>query len=97
MEMKKETQYNTKRKTLRNIFAGILIIGLSACNSGPEANGKALAKDFCAKLEEAKSDPMKAASLGMEWAKKAQEKAPKDAEEAQKFMKGFEEGSKSCK
>ena len=65
----------------KNIFAGILIIGLSACNSGPEANGKALAKDFCAKLEEAKSDPMKAASLGMEWAKKAQEKAPKDAED----------------
>ena len=76
-----------------------ILFSFVACSSGPEAEGEALAKEFCAAVKSASSDPAKAMSLGTEWAKKSQTSAQKYAsepEKMQKFLSGYQNGSKAC-
>jgi len=80
-------------------MVGMLALLAVGCGSGPKAEGKALAKEFCAAIKEASSDPMKAVSLGTEWAKKSQSAAQKyasDPSKMQDFLTGYQEGAADC-
>jgi hypothetical protein len=77
------------------LFAAPLI----GCGSGPEAEGKALAKEFCDAMEASASDPAKAMALGMEFGNKATaagQKYASDPAKLQELLKGYQEGAQAC-
>jgi len=79
------------------VLSALLAVG---CGSGPKAEGKALAKEFCAAVNDSSGDPMKAMSLGANWATKSQSAAQKYASEPskmQEFLAGYQEGTADCK
>ena len=77
-----------------------ILASFLACSSGPEAEGSALAKEFCSAYKSAASDPSKAMSLAATWASKSQSAAQKyasDPAKMQEFLKGYQSGSQACK
>lgn len=84
-----------KRSVLLVTFA----IGLSACGGNPEAEGKALAADYCTAIKNAQGDFSKAMALGEEWGKKAEkagEKYGNDPAKAQALLSGYMQGIGEC-
>ena len=77
-----------------------ILISFIACSSGPEAEGSALAKEFCSAYKSALSDPAKAMSTMQTWAGKSQTAASKYSSEPakmQEFLKGYTDGASACK
>jgi len=77
----------------------MLVMMLAACSDNPEAEGKALAKDYCAAVKKVESDPMKAMALAEEFGKKAEALAEKYGDsptKSQQLMSGYLSNITSC-
>ena len=77
----------------------LIMPALVACSSGPKAEGEALAKDYCAALKNAASDPAKAMTLGAKFAEKSQKAASKYVSEPTKMnelLQGYMDGASKC-
>lgn len=83
----------------RFFLLSLAVVSLVACSDNPKGEGQALAKDYCAAVKQAQSDPMRAMELGQEFAKKAEAAAEKYADnpiKAQQLLSGYTANATSC-